>query len=421
MTDITIGLSQADLARVLQLRHQRAVAHSNWAKLMALYGEEMERIDLELDQILGRSLVQLPAGAVDLPPVQRDGDGETEIEIETEGAGANPPIQEPEPVVEIIVAQPVDQQPTANGQQPTANVPEAPTVPVETVLRPFYVGFHGRSDPHYVDANGMPHPFAPEDVDAMDKAKVDSMFLMTNQMLQSLDWLQGKFTPMRIYWNSQAMDQQADMTGYIAVFAEAMRPWYERGLRWFQVHNEMNLHAEGLGKHWLNGNQADMWLQALYRGLKREFPAAKLGWPALSILPQDEAGVGQSMVGFLNQMGPSLRMYDWIAVHAYWQRGVDTFMHSRTFGMSWKTVLDYAATMNNGFQKPALLTEFANTDPGVPHAVRAQQYLAYYQLLMGNTLNLQGAYAFHLNHMNRDMWPEQRIVGSGIPEVIGTR
>src|SRR5690606_6780557 len=64
------------------------------------------------------------------------------------------------------------------------------------------------------------------------------------------------------------------------------QPFYARGVKCFEIHNEPNLVAEGWGQSWQNGGEFSDWFLRVYARLKAAYPDAQLGYPGLSPGPQ---------------------------------------------------------------------------------------------------------------------------------------
>ena len=182
-----------------------------------------------------------------------------------------------------------------------------------------------------------------------------------------------------------------------------VRQWYREGVRYFEIHNEPNLQAEGMWSAWQDGAEFSRWWLSVRDALRGDCPESLWGYPGLS------PGTGIDNVRapaerFMSESHEAMRAADWIGCHCYWQ--TETAMWTEGGGQYYKQV-PHAGV-------PLLITEFSNPSPisATPKNEKAAQYVKYVQALDG----VRAAFSFIASAssgFDSETWTQDmaRIVG----------
>lgn len=266
------------------------------------------------------------------------------------------------------------------------------------------MGLHGRAD-------GRLQPF---DIDVIRRSKVQAVKLLSsadpNDVVRLKEVKADIFVVVRLFASFNNRDiTPSDFVSFIAKESEA---FYRQGVKHFEVHNEPNLIAEGLGHSWTTGVGFGMWYCEVVRQLRLLLPAARFGFPGVS--PGNTlANVRQNSTEFLRQALPIAQSYiDWMGVHCYWQTALG--MRDTRDGKYYEVVL-------NMLDRPVMLTEFSNVSPVVSKTSKAQQYINYYQMLQDDG-KVMAAFAF-VSSASRgfeyESWYHNNEL-TAIPDIVGT-
>lgn len=189
---------------------------------------------------------------------------------------------------------------------------------------------------------------------------------------------------------------------------------YERGVRYFELHNEPNLVTEGLGTSWRDGYEFGQWFLQAMGYLRLKLPQARFGWPGLSLGPRVE-GMRADARLFLEQASGIVRQADWIGCHCFWQD--EAGMYALDGGLGYKLYQDEWPG------KLVIITEFSNTSPDISLAVKGQQYATYYQLLRSQPA-IGAAFAFVVSSgtgYQSEVWRTEDGQLTPIPQDVGRR
>jgi hypothetical protein len=270
-------------------------------------------------------------------------------------------------------------------------------------------GLHGRAD------GRMQTP----DFQVVRDARIEAVKLMSTADPADVDRLRAvnanMFVVVRCFVDFRnrvvtAQDFAQSMAGDLA-------PFYAKGIRLFEVHNEPNLADEGLvvpggTGSWADGAEFGAWFTAAVTQMSQTFHDALWGWPGLS--PGDAiAGRRANADQFLDQAGPVPGSADWIGIHAYWTNDAE-------LQAAIDSVAGYAARFPG---QTLYVTEFANPDPGVDTAEKARQYVTFCAGL--RPLPVSAAFAFVSSASNAafgaQAWRDESGQLSAIPAIVGAR
>ena len=272
---------------------------------------------------------------------------------------------------------------------------------------PALVGLHGSAD------SSWGNPLLPAEQDMVKNAKIEAFKLLSDEHPMSVDILRDInpdiFIMLRLFAKFDTHGH--DPASFLArVLARAIN-FYDRGIRYMEIHNEPNLTIEGQGKNWRNGTEFAYWFLEVALGLRKAMPEIQIGFPGLSPGPSfDKRYEGYQ---FYQEAEVAINASDWIGCHCYWTHDEDD-VAARAGGMRSRDGGEYYKRLDvKG--KPLLITEFSNPSAHVSKAEKAQQYTRYYKLLDG----VHSAYAFISSASSG--FPHETWDSSPIPHIIGQR
>lgn len=268
------------------------------------------------------------------------------------------------------------------------------------------VGLHGRAD----------GPMAEADWQVVQTAKVEALKLTSTAAPEDVD------RALRINPNTFIVVRLfADFRGRVVRAADFARwveydmgRFYQRGIRYYEVHNEVNLSPEGMGTSWRSGREFGEWFLEVVGLLKAQFPEALFGWPGLSP-GHGVVGLRQNMWEFLESAGQIVDQADWLGCHCYWQDEAQMFSDEHGLG--------YRAFRERWPNKLLMITEFSNNSPRVDMSIKGTQYLKYYRHLRDQS-GLAAAFAFVASasaDFPHEVWRYEDGRTTPIPGLVGSR
>lgn len=267
------------------------------------------------------------------------------------------------------------------------------------------VGVHGRAD----------GPLEAADLAAIRVARAEAVKLTSSAQSVNVDWLRQinprMFIMVRMF---------ADISARVATSAEFARwmegdlaPFYAKGIRYFEVHNEPNLTVESWGRSWKNGREFAAWYLDVVRRLRVSFPDARFGYPGLS--PGESIqGVRTDAWKFLAESDEAVRAADFVSAHSYWldEASMDAVGAGRS----------YEEIRRRYPGKTLFITEFSN--PGGQDVRRkSAQYVRYYQSLR-NQPGIGAAFSFVVSAsggFQNEVWRLEDGRLTDIPYAVGNR
>jgi lysozyme len=272
---------------------------------------------------------------------------------------------------------------------------------------PALVGLHGSAD------SSWGNPLLPAEQDMIKSAKIEAFKLLSDEHPMSVDILRAinpdMFILLRLFakFDSHGHDPQSFVN---RVLTKAVS-FYERGIRYMEVHNEPNLTIEGQGKNWRNGTEFAYWFLEVEQRLREAMPEVLIGFPGLSPGPSfDKRYEGYQ---FYHEAEAAVNASDWIGCHCYWTHDDDD-VAARTGGMRSRDGGEYYKRLDTK-GKQLLITEFSNPSAQVSKAEKAQQYTRYYKLLDG----VHSAYCFVSSASSG--FPHETWNASPIAHIVGQR
>jgi murein DD-endopeptidase MepM/ murein hydrolase activator NlpD len=268
------------------------------------------------------------------------------------------------------------------------------------------VGLHGRT-------NG---PLQDSDYPPAGQARVEAVKLLSSAQASDIDRLRALnsrlFLLVRMFASFDgrhisSADFASWMTGDLA-------PFYSRGVRYFEVHNEPNVVAEGWTQSWNDGQAFGTWFVDVVNRLRPVFPEARFGFPGLS--PGNGVpGLRSAALDFLTGADAACRAADWVGVHCYWVSEEE--MNSAAGG------LGFAEYRSRFPGKLLFVTEFSNPSPDTDKQTKGQQYQRYYQLLR-DAPGLGAAFSFVVSAPSgygAETWRDESGTATQIPGLVGAR
>jgi hypothetical protein len=265
-------------------------------------------------------------------------------------------------------------------------------------------GLHGRTDGRMQES----------DFTVVREARVEAVKLMSTAAPEDVDRLRainpGMFVLVRLFISLKG--RSVSGAQFAQDIAHEMGQFYQRGVRWFEVHNEANLVDEGWTTAWQNGRDFGQWFLEAAGRLRALYPEAKFGYPGLSPdgfpMPQRT-----NDLKFMEESDEAVRAADWIGVHCYWRDEAE--MMSPSGGMGWQEI------RRRYPDKLLFITEFSN--PAEEAQTKAHQYVRYYQALRHKP-GLGAAFAFVVSASSgfvNEVWRDEGGNATAIPGIIRVR
>jgi hypothetical protein len=200
---------------------------------------------------------------------------------------------------------------------------------------------------------------------------------------------------------------------FVNEVADASVRLYEQGVRYFEVHNEPNLHSkdapEGMWVVWQNGNQfGDFFLKSVAR-LRQLMPGAQFGFPGMS--PGGEIpGLRADSEVFLRQAEGAISKADFVCMHTYW--GAD--------GSSYIDAINRVRVFCDRYPAQlVLITEFSNSHPNIGKDIKGREYAAFYTEAKKLPPNLGALFSYVMSSSSgftAETWKD-----SPIADAVGSR
>jgi murein DD-endopeptidase MepM/ murein hydrolase activator NlpD len=269
------------------------------------------------------------------------------------------------------------------------------------------VGVNGRAD----------GPLAEADYPVLQTARVEAIKLLSSGRPENLDRLRqiknDMFVMVRLFADFRNRTVRSDE--FASWVEYDMGQFYNRGVRYFEVHNEPNLQLEGWKFSWQDGRDFGNWFKDVVNRLKAKYPEAKFGYPGLS----PGASISGQRVdswAFLGQSDEAIRSSaDWLACHCYWVSDSDQL--APTGGLVYE---EYRRRYPN---KLLFITEFSNPTDNTNTRIKGQQYVNYYKRLR-DLPGLGAAFAFVLSasaYFPNEAWRLEDGMMTDIPKIVGAR
>lgn len=313
----------------------------------------------------------------------------------------------PQVKVDYVPAATPDDLQTLLEKRITAGDPYAPVAAITYPWPPGHclVGVHGRAD----------GPLQAADFAAVQTSQVEAVKLLTWAQPEAIDQLRkirpDIFILARLMTKIGAPNQFSSF--FVSEVQAHMAAFYARGIRYFEIHNEPNMAAEGWQSSWKDGGDFARFFLEVQQTLKAQFPEALFGWPGLSPGPAIDK-TRMKDTDFVTQADSALRAADWLGVHCYWQSA--ELMEDEAVGGR-----VYRQYRQRYPDKLIFITEFSNRTE--PPAVKASEYLAYYQSLR-HEAGIGAAFAFVMSAssgFSSEVWRDETGRLSEIPARVGAR
>jgi hypothetical protein len=271
---------------------------------------------------------------------------------------------------------------------------------------------HGRAD------GGDPRP---ADYEAVRISEVPAVKLMSSaapeKNVDAARAAGAEFIMVRLF-ASFDNDRVVKAGDFVSWLMPDVERFYDRGIRFFEIHNEPNLRQEGFGASWQDGIGFAMWFLMVGAALKERFPGVRLGFPGCSpggdMMGGDGKLIKRDQWQFLEVAADAVEAADWIGCHGYWTSRAE--MLDEAHGMGWKR---FARRWPG---KLLLITEFGNALPHESKAEKGRQYQEFFTLL-ADQRSVGAAFGYVVSGSG---WPAWSWVGEDgslteIPGIVGAR
>jgi hypothetical protein len=206
---------------------------------------------------------------------------------------------------------------------------------------------------------------------------------------------------------------------FVDSVAPAARCLFARGIQYFEVHNEPNMHMpgckEGMWVSWQNGREFGTFFQQTVELLKQQLPDAQFGFPGVS--PGfDIPKVRGDSERFLLEANEAIKQSaDFVCMHTYW--GID--------GTNYLDSIRKIRTFCNKYpQKLVFVSEFSNAASRTGKDIKGREYAQFYAEARKLAPNLGGLFSYVLSagvSNGRQDFPDEIWINSPIAQHVGTR
>ncbi|HLF00986.1 MAG TPA: M23 family metallopeptidase [Anaerolineales bacterium] len=268
------------------------------------------------------------------------------------------------------------------------------------------VGVNGRSDGPLTEADYPP----------VATARIEAVKLLSSARPENVDRLRqinnNMFIMVRLF--ADFKNRQVRSDEFAAWVEGDMAQFYNRGVRYYEVHNEPNLQIEGWKFSWQDGKEFGRWALDVTHRLKAKFPEAKFGYPGLS--PGGSiSGQRVDSWAFLGQGDEAARSLDFTCCHCYWLD--DGGMLAADGGLVYE---EYRRRYPG---KLLFITEFSNPNAQADMRTKGNQYVNYYKRLR-SLPGLGAAFSFVLSGSSgfpHEVWRLENGTPTDIPGLVGQR
>jgi hypothetical protein len=206
---------------------------------------------------------------------------------------------------------------------------------------------------------------------------------------------------------------------FVEAVLPATRCLFERGVQYFEVHNEPNLNTdgsrEGMWVAWQNGREFGAFFEKAVGLLREQLPAAYFGFPAVSSgfdIPKVRANSDQ----FLSEASDAIKnSADFICMHTYWGIGGTTYLDS---------INEVKKFCSKYFNKLVFVSEFDNGSATIGKDIKGREYAQFYTEAKKLPANLGALFSFVLSAAegnNRRDFPDEIWIDSPIAQYVGAR
>jgi len=267
-------------------------------------------------------------------------------------------------------------------------------------------GIHGPADPGKW----------PWDVGAYDivkQARMEAVKLLAaadidEDVVHNLQNLGVNFIMARLF---AKFEKPRSAQSFVDEVSGATQKLYDAGVRYFEVHNEPNLHhkdgPEGMWVNWQNGREFGDFLLECLSSLRTRFPTGKFGWPGLS--PGDDVNDEQgkplrySSAQFLDEAEVAAGQCDFVCMHTYWQ--------ADGYSRSLNEIREYCKRFPG---KTIVVSEFSNSSPTIKKSVKGAEYKEFYQAAKALPPNLGALISYVMSASwgyTPEAWRDSEIMG----------
>ncbi|MBN1427357.1 MAG: SH3 domain-containing protein [Anaerolineae bacterium] len=287
---------------------------------------------------------------------------------------------------------------------------EAFVEPLSWPLGHALVGLHGPAEPWWDRWNEPAYQIVQQGrIEAVKMLAAGELLAkgpeaVTN-IVNRLRGLGVRFIMARLLFNFSGPRSPED---FVKAVLPAARCLYERGVEYFEVHNEPNLHTarspEGMWVAWQNGREFGVFFERVVELLRRDLPRAYFGFPGLSSgfdIPKVRVGSER----FLDEADDAIKnSADFICMHTYWGIGSANYLDSI------REIRDFC---NKYYGKLVFVTEFNNGGANIGKDIKGREYVQFYTEARKLPSNLGGLFSFVLSaaggDFSHEVWTDSSI------------
>jgi len=280
------------------------------------------------------------------------------------------------------------------------------------IMPPYYawpaghalVGIHGPTDPGE-------WPWDEGAYQLIQQARIQAVKLLaagdiTGNIVNRLRQVGVKFIMARLF---AKFEQPRTPQDFVNEIIDATMRLYDNGIRYFEVHNEPNLHTkdspEGMWVVWQNGREFGQFFIEAVALLRNLLPGAQFGFPGVSPGP-DVAGVRMSSDTFLAQAEAAIRRADFLCMHTYWGADGTTYLDSV------RKIRNFCDTYPSQL---VMVSEFSNSSKSIGKDIKGREYAQFYVETQKAPPNLGATYSYVLSASSGyqgEVWKGSPIAGA---------
>lgn len=284
------------------------------------------------------------------------------------------------------------------------------------IMPPYYVwpgghalvGLHGPADPgEWPWDDGAYHIVRRARVEAV---KVFAAGDIGGRVVNRLRDVGVRFIMARLF---AKFHEPRSPQSFVREVADAVLRLYDNGVRYFEVHNEPNVHTadspEGMWIAWQNGKEFGQFFLDAVAILRDLVPGAQFGFPGVSPGPTVQ-GVRVSSDVFLAQAEAAIRRADFLCMHTYWGGDGSSYMDS---------IRKVRAFCDRYPSQLVFVSEFSNSSATIGKDIKGREYAQFYTEARKLPANLGGLFSYVLSATQG--YEPERWKGSPIADLVGQR
>lgn len=282
-------------------------------------------------------------------------------------------------------------------------------------------GLHGPAEPWAEKWNDQAYQIIQEGrIEAVKMLASDALLNkgqeMVTKIINRLHTAGVQFILARLFFQ---FDDPHTPQDFVDSVAPAARCLFERGIQYFEVHNEPNLHMpgskEGMWVSWQNGGEFGAFFQQAVELLRQQLPDAYFGFPGVS--PGfDIPKVRANSERFLTEAHTAImQSADFVCMHTYWGIDGTNYLDS---------IRKIRAICTKYPHKLIFVSEFSNAAPRIGKDIKGREYAQFYAEARKLAPNLGGLFSYVLSagvSNGHQDFPDEIWTDSSIAHYVGMR